>query len=193
MKQYTIAPTLISECYNVKHKDIINDVEKFIEQAQIQNKNLKTNWISKDTFNTLNNIDINNVEEFRNLNTWVYEQVNIYRKLIGYETPVRPNGAWFNVYYKGNFQEYHAHYKHDISAIYFLKSNEKSAKTFFQSPLHDIAFKAPFNENVQMTHHEVSFLPIQGNLLIFPGYLKHCVEMHEQTETRISCAYNFNA
>jgi uncharacterized protein (TIGR02466 family) len=193
MKQHIISPTVIAESYNPKHKTILNSLKKFIKNSQIKNKNLKTNWISKDTFNTLHNIDINTVSEFKNLNTWVYQQVDIYKTLIGYVSPMKPNGAWFNVYYKNNFQEYHSHYEHDISAIYFLKSNNKSAKTFFQSPLHDIAFKAPFNENVQMTYHEISFLPIQGNLLIFPGYLKHCVEMHKQDETRISCAYNFNA
>jgi uncharacterized protein (TIGR02466 family) len=193
MKQHIISPTVIAESHNPKHKTILNSLKKFIKNSQIKNKNLKTNWISKDTFNTLHNIDINTVSEFKNLNTWVYQQVDIYKTLIGYVSPMKPNGAWFNVYYKNNFQEYHSHYEHDISAIYFLKSNNKSAKTFFQSPLHDIAFKAPFNENVQMTYHEISFLPIQGNLLIFPGYLKHCVEMHKQDETRISCAYNFNA
>jgi uncharacterized protein (TIGR02466 family) len=193
MKQHIISPTVIAESYNPKHKTILNSLKKFIKNSQIKNKNLKTNWISKDTFNTLHNIDINTVSEFKNLNTWVYQQVDIYKTLIGYVSPMKPNGAWFNVYYKNNFQEYHSHYEHDISAIYFLKSNNKSAKTFFQSPLHDIAFKAPFNENVQMTYHEISFLPIQGNLLIFPGYLKHCVEMHKQDKTRISCAYNFNA
>ena len=43
-----------------------------------------------------------------------------------------------------------------------------------------------------MTWDKVLFKPAQGTLIIFPSWVRHCVERQENNGPRISLAYNFD-
>jgi len=155
-------------------------------------KDIRTDWISKNTFNTLGTLDIGKEDKFKDINNWVFEQVEIYRKTVGYLNPMKYQQGWFNVYKKYDFQEYHHHSKCFISAIYFLNSNENNAKVFFKSPTNMIVNRPNPNQGNPFTWDKVIYKPIQGNLIIFPAHLEHCVEQQENDDIRISLAYNFD-
>ena len=78
-------------------------------------------------------------KKFQNLNQWVDNQVQQYIDFLGIKLkgeryiPLEKDG-WFNIYEKGDYQEYHSH-PCIISAIYYLSSDRAmTAKTYFKSP-----------------------------------------------------------
>ena len=60
------------------------------------------------------------------------------------------------------------------------------------SPIYDVANKPQSNENNPMTWDKVLFKPALGTLIIFPSWVRHCVERQENNGPRISLAYNFD-
>ena len=93
---------------------------------------------------------------------------------------------------KNDFQEYHNHVEHTLSAIYFLKSDEdKNAKLHFKRPFatrsNDIK-----SDNNEIFDERQYYKPIPGSVIVFPSSLEHCVEKENSNETRITMAYNFN-
>jgi uncharacterized protein (TIGR02466 family) len=176
------------------HQEESNKLTKFcLNLEKTKRKDVVTSWISKNTFNTLNSVDISKLENFKNINNFVYKEVDAFRKTINYPKPLKVSGGWINVYKKYDFQEYHHHSQHHLSAIYFLNSHETCAKLFFKSPISNYPNIPNPNQHMPFTWQDVRFKPVQGNLIIFPSYLNHCVEQQENNKTRISLAYNFDA
>jgi len=186
-------PVMITTDKYEKNEDLCKEVADYcIDTSKKRKKDIATGWISSSTFNTLDMLDILKEDKFKDLNKWVEKIVNAHGNLIGY-SKLKAVSGWFNVYYKYDFQEFHSHSMHHLSCIYFLKSNiEKDAKVFFASPIYDVAKKPQSNETNPITWDKVLFKPAQGTLIIFPSWLRHCVERQESDGPRISVAYNFD-
>jgi uncharacterized protein (TIGR02466 family) len=184
---------LISTNHYDKNKDLCKELSDYCLNIADEKKNdVATGWISSSTFNTLDLLNVVEEDKFKNINEWVLKKVNAHGKLIGYPE-LKAVSGWFNVYNKYDFQEFHTHSMHHLSCIYFLKSDaEKDAKVFFTSPIYDVANKPQSNENNPMTWDKVLFKPAQGTLIIFPSWVRHCVERQENNGPRISLAYNFD-
>lgn len=155
-------------------------------------------WESKKPYNTSDNkYNIINDEDFKELNNWVIENINLYTKKTCLKNKVKCEGGWLNIYKKGDYQEYHSHSYNAISAIYILKSPEKnSSKIFFKSPdmgrgqlLNDR--KAMLNNEFQWVNDVNVYQPNEGTLIIFPSHILHSVSPHNSDDERITLAYNF--
>ena len=186
-------PVMISTDKYDKNETLCEETANYcIKVSQKRKNDVATRWISNSTFNTLNMLDVLDVKKFHDLNNWVRAKVIAHGKTIGYNS-LKATSAWFNVYYKYDFQEFHTHCESHVSCIYFLKSNvDKDARVFFASPIHDVANKPEPNYNNFMTWDKVIFTPEQGTLIIFPSWLRHCVERQEKEGPRITVAYNFD-
>lgn len=185
-------PTLIGFVDNPNHKKIENKLTEVCKKIKKTTKSGGKNWVSKDTYNTIGTYDLKNKKEFLNLNKWVTDQVLLYCAKLNYIDNFILDEAWFNIYNKNDFQEYHSHSKHSLSAVYFLCSSEKnSANIFFKSPINDDSqepFSQPFTP---FTFKTANYYPTPGRLIIFRSNINHCVERHTSDKLRISLAYNF--
>jgi len=186
-------PVMITTDKYEKNEDLCKEVADYcVDTSKKRKKDIATGWISSSTFNTLDMLDILKEEKFKDLNEWVFKTASVHGNLMGYPK-LRPRSGWFNVYYKYDFQEFHSHSMHHVSCIYFLKSNpEKDARVFFASPIYDLPTKPQPNENNALTWDKVIYTPSQGTLIVFPSWLRHCVERQESDGPRISVAYNFD-
>lgn len=185
-------PTLVGFIDNPNHKKIEKNLINVCKKIKTNTKSGGKNWVSKNTYNTLGTFDLKNKKEFKNLNQWVTDQVSIYSKELNYVSNFVLDEAWFNIYNKNDFQEYHTHPNHSLSAVYFLCSPEKdSANIFFESPI-NIDSQEPVSSPMHpLTFKRINYYPKAGRLIIFRSNLRHCVEKHITNKLRISLAYNF--
>jgi len=187
------SPKIISYIDNPNHKKLEKNLIKFCLDYQNKTKQNQGNWISKETYNTLNKFNLHEDKKFKILFDWVSNNVSEYAKKLNYESKFNCVESWFNIYNKYDYQEFHTHSTHTLSAVYFLKSNpKKSAKIFFKvkedQTFNDLIVKSfdRFNSST------VSYEAVPGRLLIFKSNLPHCVERSEEDNTRISLAFNFS-
>ena len=180
-------PQHIAHVLNPNHSKIEKKLSSYCLEMRDKDKvSNQEHWIGK-TYNR----NIMGVKKFDELNKWIEKQVNeyIFKNNIKHGNINGEKDLWFNIYNKGDFQEFH-HHASFISCIYFLKSDENDAKVFFKSPIDDmIRVEYHVNNNPTGT---VGFAPKPGMLIIFRSYLKHCVEQKVTDGYRISLAYNYN-
>ena len=96
--------------------------------------------------------------------------------------------GWFNVYERGDYQEFHDHSPHIISCVYFM--NKSESKLFFRSNFKDqqaIHYEEFFNN----TNVPVVYDTIPGRCVVFRSHLLHCVDKHKSDTPRVTLAYNF--
>ena len=121
MRFDNLFPTIIGVSnysdHNKQEKKVVNHLKKISKTV----KSGGGNWIAKNTYNTLNTYDILNDDVLKPINQFVFNSVKNYvTKLeVSYENKnynvVCVNG-WFNIYNKGDYQEYHNHTENTISA-----------------------------------------------------------------------------
>ena len=104
--------------------------------------------------------------------------------------------AWININQKGHFNYSHDHPGSLFSGVYYVKGGADKGELELKTPIiphtytisKDIAGK--FNA---FTGHAMVLPPVTGDLLIFPSWLLHRVNMSRSDEDRISIAFNSRA
>tara|TARA_R100001509_G_scaffold22053_1_gene11542 strand:+ start:110 stop:706 length:597 start_codon:yes stop_codon:yes gene_type:complete len=187
-------PTLIGYYDNPHHSALEKDVsDRCFELEKTIKKGGVNIWLSDTVYNTDGTYETWEDKHFKGINDFVLEKVTEYANEIGLKDDClnyRPYDSWFTIYRKGDYQEYHTHGSSVISAIYFVKANDKSAKVYFKSPIAD-HIVPEYKERSADTWERIFYDPKPGRLVVFRSYLEHCVEMQKDKESRISLAYNF--
>ena len=192
MKLEYWAPKIIGLIDNPNHFKI---EKKLIKHCLNLSKKINKggeNWVSKNTYNTLETFNLHTDKKFDELNNWIYIQISEFAKILNYETKYKCNHSWFNIYNKNDYQEYHTHSYNTLSAVYFLKSNPKrSSKIVFKVSKDPTQSDPIIRSHNPLISDTAFYESVPGRLLIFKSNLPHCVEKSEENETRISLAYNF--
>ena len=186
-------PTNIGVDVNSNHHEVVS---KAVDRCYELKKKVCSggeNWVSKSTYNTLTKYNIFSDSSFDSINNFVIESVKNYCNQLDVDLDCldeKPTDAWFNIYQKGDYQEYHHHGGSMISVVYFLKVDEDSAKIYFKQPFIDM-IEPRYKQFRDDTFQTVFYTPQPGMILIFRSYLEHCVEKHDSDSERITLSYNF--
>ena len=113
--------------------------------------------------------------QFKNIILSVVKDLNLY-----WSRPFQIENIWTNIYRKGDYAISHDHDPKRYSFVYFLKSKPNFSPLMFESI--DLKKKKKTWKGVK---------PIEGRLVVFPGFLKHRVPVHIHNETRITISGNF--
>tara|TARA_R110002153_G_scaffold270034_1_gene436087 strand:- start:966 stop:1541 length:576 start_codon:yes stop_codon:yes gene_type:complete len=84
--------------------------------------------------------------------------------------------SWITKFKKGNFSSIHDHGMDDISGCYYYKTSGKDGDFFYES-------SSPWGGRVTIP-------PAEGQLLLFPSWVKHGVLSNETDDIRMSLAFN---
>jgi uncharacterized protein (TIGR02466 family) len=104
--------------------------------------------------------------------------------------------AWINVNGRGHINYSHDHPGSLFSAVYYVKGGADKGALEFKTPI------APHTYTISdelvggfnaFTGHAMVIPPVTGDLLIFPSWLLHRVNMSQSDEDRISIAFNSRA
>lgn len=177
---------------NTQHKLMTALLPKYCEHLSEQIASGGKNWVAQNLKNSFNTYNIYKDKNFEKINNFITSAVYNYIRQIGHkQLDLKKTQAWYNIYNKQSFQEWHNHNFALASCIYYLKSDENSSKTLFKNPLPDNPNQPDLDLNNMYTWEHYKVNPQEGDLVIFPSSLDHCVEMHMSDITRISLAYNF--
>jgi uncharacterized protein (TIGR02466 family) len=104
--------------------------------------------------------------------------------------------AWININHKGHFNYSHDHPGSLFSAVYYVNGGADKGELEFKTPIAPHTYTisdemvGSFNS---FTGHAMVIPPVTGDLLIFPSWLLHRVNMSQSEEARISIAFNSRA
>lgn len=96
--------------------------------------------------------------------------------------------SWVAKFQPGDFAHIHEHGHSDISGVFYYKTNEDDGDLVFTSP-------NPFLKTSKLfAGTELSWIhkPIEGKILLFPGWIPHGVKTNETDNIRISISFNIN-
>ena len=104
--------------------------------------------------------------------------------------------SWININQKGHFNYSHDHPGSLFSGVYYVKGGADKGELELKTPITPHTYTisgdivGSFNA---FTGHAMVIPPITGDLLIFPSWLLHRVNMSQSDEERISIAFNARA
>jgi uncharacterized protein (TIGR02466 family) len=187
-------PVRISYSFNPNHSQIKDHLIQHCLFISTNYKSGGTNWISDKTYNTSDGVyDCYNDTEFLNLNKWVRDEVKTYANLLDIDENLDVVSAWFNIYNKHDYQEFHKHPGYKLSAIYVLECcSHSDSIIYFKTPadeMYNLTYKNVNKKNSQIISHQ----SIPGKLIIFPSNIAHCVSKNNSVNKRISLSYNFTS
>ena len=150
------------------------------------------NWVSNDTYNTLDTYNLGEDPDFSNINEFVTNQVIRYCEAQSIDLSCLDTDplVWLSIYKKNNYQDWHIHPAIMISASYYLRCNNSSAKIYFKNPVTDMLSPDILSYN-KFNFGQVWFQPQPGMVVIFRSYLYHCVAQQKNDDIRISLSYNY--
>tara|TARA_R100001460_G_scaffold9710_1_gene23131 strand:+ start:323 stop:1051 length:729 start_codon:yes stop_codon:yes gene_type:complete len=128
-------------------------------------------------------------------------QEEIY-KAEGYHPDTEPvcDNMWANVNYKYSHNKNHVHPGAQWSGVYYIKTPPKCGHIWFTDPCGQRHIDMPIMEDKirKPVHYwrEVHYEPIEGRLIMFPGWLVHEVAPNMSDLTgekgwRVSVSFNF--
>ena len=187
-------PYSIGEALNPDHQEYEEKYSKRCEKIKKEFKQQRDDtWVSNLYNTSVTEYKLHEDKTFKPLITWVKTQAQKYSddlgmKLNGSRYVPKLDGAWFNFYEKNNFQEYHWH-PCILSCIYYLKSNPNGARTIFKSKIYE-SYHIEYDNNSRPVG-TCWYEPTPGGLLVFRGFMDHCVEQKTDDDDRITIAFNF--
>ena len=104
--------------------------------------------------------------------------------------------AWININQKGHFNYTHDHPGSLFSCVYYVSGGANKGALEFKTPIAPHTYTISddlVGEFNAFTGHAMVIPPVTGDLLIFPSWLQHRVNMSQSDEDRISIAFNSRA
>ena len=129
---------------------------------------------------------------FAELGKFIETQAKIYWDNLGYQSGVTPKiyQSWINVYEKTGRSTSHNHGRAPMTAAMYLSASPEQGNIVFESPLELVSALLPYEDCYSVIRHEI---PVNtGDLIIFPGYIKHCTLPNLTDKKRIIFGANLN-
>ena len=174
---------LTEHCLKVKNKYPIGS-SYYSSTSWVHSPYTSLSVVEKETgYNSLHD------PRFLGLTRWVQKCVDEFCEECGYHK-MNPKDLWFNVYEKGDSQEFHNHSKSHLSCVYYADATTNDSKIIFNRdvwPMFPIPVVNPNSYNAS----QAGYPPEKGMLLVFKSDTMHMVEKKITDDIRISFSYNF--
>ena len=179
---------IYQDLINKKFFDIIRkDTYSFIAKNQDL---FEEPWLcpTKTTINHPKSMNIN----IPILENTIKTHIENYFKLWMFRNPIKLilKDIWVNLAPNLAYQEEHHHNNNLFSGVLYIDVNEHSGIIEFMNPLQSssILMDSPliFNSQFKIT-------PLNGMILLFPGWLNHRVGQNKSDKDRISISFNIKA
>ena len=175
--------------------DALNKIEYLYKKENLE---VPGGWLTDNLFTTFDSDDINS-SLFHEDSVFVKYYREYVTKFFDKPVEFEFEDIWLNVYSKGEFQEEHSHITPSIflkrahfSCIHYLKFDPEVHKpVVFVDPIEDMRYNTL---EMDSNYYSDKWSPQirEGDLLMFPSYLKHFVDKSDPTpdNPRISISFN---
>ena len=132
------------------------------------------------------------LDSFTEITTFIEQQSKIFWDELGYDSNrnLKIFQSWINVSTRSGYMDPHFHAKIPMSAVFYLNASPAQGNLVFQNPLELLLSTQPYKDHQSVIEQEIQVE--SGDLVIFPGYLKHQVKSNTTDINRISLAANIN-
>lgn len=137
--------------------------------------------------------DLHTRAEFASFTAFVDETVREVKEFlsIAADVDLRVSNCWFNINPTGCFNTRHVHGNSYFSGAYYVRASEDSGSIRFFDPTSvRHCYFAPVEELNPRNCFSHAFKPVEGRLLIFPGYVPHEVTPNLGEHDRMSISFN---
>lgn len=166
---------LIEEAYNNKQKSpMLKDSNDGCWRSNFKYENI--DWLIKEFENSFDDC----------MKFYLKESISFKHKIDSYASlpPIKYN-YWTNVNSPGSKNELHSHKQNSFVGLYYVQAKDTGA-LIFKNPgnlLNDCTQLSPYVNNFE-------FLPNDGDLIMWPGWIPHEVAINTSTQDRINIAFN---
>ena len=118
-------------------------------------------------------------------NNWLEQKLIYLRQAWKYENfPMFVSNSWYNEHYRGDWTDEHAHGPCVVCTAY-IKKPDNSGNPLVRDPLTEVRTSEPMN--IQPWR----LIPVnEGDVIFFPGWLRHKTEPSESDERRLTLTFN---
>lgn len=167
---------LINFCYSEQEKDPVG-----LHRSNYNSWH-STVYTSEEKFNKYKNFIENNIKII--FDAHLLEQYDF-----------ELDSAWININGINSSNSSHSHPGSDLSGCLWIKCTEYSGSIRFENPNLFSNFKAInyCNYNIKnkfSVSDHYFFKPVEGEMILFPSNINHCVLTNSDCEDRISIAFN---
>lgn len=193
MKLYSLFPTLVYEHQGTPSEIFLvqDEIKKLLPIIEEQDKFITPDgWTGGVKTNIKSRFDTITDFKMTNLRNYIEKHVKKYIDLSQAWHPVKIGirHSWINKTGRGEGQEWHQHQDAHIAGTYYYQTTGKDGNFSVMNPTPQMQQELfPFG-NIAQKH--IEFTPAVGKILLFPGWLSHCVEDNHTDDTRISISFN---
>jgi len=142
--------------------------------------------------------DMNTKKEYDPLTNELFAMQDEIFKDYGMEPKPGLGNMWANINYSGSYNKQHLHPNSQWSGVYYVKVPKNSGSLFVEDPRPGPHHLEPRRvEGIPRALWRVVIYPaIEGQMIMFPAWLPHGVEINESKEKgdkswRVSVSFNF--
>jgi len=182
MNKITPFKTSLYHIENVKH-DVLDFVYDELENEDSRVVSNRGGWQSQLKY-------YDSCEWMKPVIDDITKYVEIIYAEHGIRQPVNLLSYWMNINPTYSYNTSHNHPHCYFSAVWYLKTPENSGHIAFERPdmYSDYIMADEFNDN---NYGSWRIQPKEYDLIIFPAYLKHLVDINLSQEYRVSIAFNY--
>ena len=142
--------------------------------------------------------DMNFKKEYKPLTDELFDMQHAIFKDYGMKDKPGLGNMWSNINYPGAYNKQHIHPNSQWSGVYYVKVPKNSGRLFVEDPRPgpNIILPRRLKGIPRALWRVVVYPAIEGQMIMFPAWLSHGVEMNESKEKgekgwRISVSFNF--
>ena len=142
--------------------------------------------------------DMNFKKEYQPLTDELFEMQEEIYKDYGMEPKPGLGNMWANINYPGSYNKTHIHPNAQWSGVYYVKVPQNSGNLFVEDPRPgpNIMLPRRLEGLPKALWRVVGYAAIEGQMLMFPAWLPHSVQINESKEKgekgwRVSVSFNF--
>jgi len=134
-------------------------------------------------------------EETKKIVEFVEHHAREYWKELDYFPGLEPYvlEMWANKTPKGGWVHSHAHLSLPLTATLYIDASPEQGNIIFENPLDTLLASQPVNYQNGKYQFEHEFETNTGDLVIFPGYIKHKVKSNTIDRERLILGFTFGA
>jgi uncharacterized protein (TIGR02466 family) len=124
----------------------------------------------------------------------IQREGDIFARTLGFD-PAQPlylTGCWLNVYGSGHSQDLHVHTGQVISGCYYVKSPPGVPGLSVFSPFAEEMFDVQTAATNPLNAKFIEVPAVEGEMLLFRSWTRHCVRPNRTDSERVSIAFNFS-
>lgn len=131
------------------------------------------------------------IEETEPIIDFVEQCAKEYWEQCGYFQSLTPfvYQMWANKTPKDGYIDSHLHGNMPFTAVLYVRAEENQGNLFLENPLDTLLMTQPIGPNVPYPMGE-EITVRSGDLVMFPGYLKHSVRPNKSDKERLILAFN---